>query len=157
MDKNQSMINFIKTCPAIKSSPLYFNFAEEDADNIHFVAEANPNSVRTFVDGSVLRQYSFSIINYKSVAHNPLIDKEGFIDENMEDLAQVQSIIDWIEEQEELHNYPDFGANTSIDKMWCVTDDPNLHGVDISKNPPLAKYSILIKIEYLDTSKVIFR
>lgn len=157
MDKNQIMINFIKTCPAINSCPLYFNFAEENDNINHFIAETDPNAVKTFIDGSILRQYTFSIISYKSIAHNPLIDREGYIDENVGDLAQVQSIIDWINEQEDEHNYPDFGTNTQIERMWCITDDPDLHGVDVTKNPPLAKYSVVIRLEYLDTSKVIFQ
>lgn len=157
VDKNEAMINFIKTCPAIKDSPLYFNFAEEKDGANHITTETDRAVKKPFIDGSVMRHYTFSIISYKSVSHNPLVDQEGFTDENVENMAQVQTIIDWINEQEYNHNYPDFGSTAVVDKMSCMTEDPNIRSVDLNKNPPLAKYSIMIRIEYLDTSKVIFQ
>ena len=66
---------------------------------------------------------------------------------------QVQDIIDWITEQAELRNYPDFGEDCVIDDMRALSNNPNLNGVDTSIKPALAKYSVSIQIDYIDNSK----
>jgi hypothetical protein len=74
----------------------------------------------------------------------------------MEDMAIVQSILDWIDEQADNENYPDFGENIEIEGMSTLSTDPDLDGIDTSVNPPLARYSIGVKIEYLDNNKVLW-
>ena len=69
----------------------------------------------------------------------------------------VQGIISWLDEQNDQLNYPDFGSDCIIDSMVTTSDTPNLNGIDESVMPALAKYSITINIDYLDTSKQIFK
>ena len=75
----------------------------------------------------------------------------------MEELLDVQSIIDWIDEQNDLCNFPDFGEHCIIDGITALTDTPRLNGVDNSISPALAKYSVSIQITYLDTSKCVWK
>lgn len=64
MDKNQAVIDFLLKCPQIKENPLFFNFAEAKDNNKQIVTIANDKSVnKGFVDGSVLRRYTFTIID----------------------------------------------------------------------------------------------
>ena len=105
------------------------------------------------IDGSVYKQYTFTIIAFKSVSYNPLVKQTGYTDENVDDMAQVQALIDWVNEQDEQYNYPDFGANCFIDSMTALSDNPNLNSVDTTLTPALAKYSISIRIDYLDNTK----
>lgn len=152
-DKNSSIIEYLLECPYFAGSSLFFNFAEEDDGTNQFIKIADDTNV-SYVDGSKLKTYTFNIISYKSVSHSAIIPE--FDDENMSELAEVQAIINWINEQDENHNYPNFGEGYHVDSIKCLTNDPNLFGLDTESDPPLAKYSIVIQIEYLDKTKMLF-
>jgi hypothetical protein len=92
--------------------------------------------------------------SFKSVAYNPVI--QGLPDENLEDFNDVQSLLDWVNEQGELKNYPAF-ENCIIDKMRSLSAKPVLVGVDTTLNPPVAVYRISIQIDYLDTTKQVWQ
>lgn len=152
-DKNKAIIDFLMQCPTIQDNPLFFNFADEEDGNNHVIT--NSDKVKTsYIDGSVRKQYTFTIACYKSVAHVALVDGES--NQNMEDMAIVQSILDWIDEQANNRSYPDFGAECDVEEMQTLTTDPDLDGVDTSVNPPIARYSISVRIEYIDKTKMLW-
>lgn len=158
MDKNKAVVDFLLTCDYIKDNPLFFNFGEAKSDNKQIVTIANDTRVNTpFIDGSVRKRYTFTILDYKSVAYKAIPRREGASDENMENAFEAQQVIDWITEQAELRNYPNFGDDCKIDDMVAVTDQPNMSGVDRAMTPALAKYSISIRIDYIDYSNVLWK
>ena len=162
-DKNKAIVDFLLQCPSIKDNPLFFNFINAKDDNKQIVVSANDKAIdRPYIDGSVQKRYTFTIMDYKSVAYNAIakIIGPGSIsyqpDENMEELFDTQAIIDWITEQDLARNYPDFGEDCVIDEMKALSDNPNLNTVDTSVTPALAKYSISIQINYIDYSNLIW-
>lgn len=157
MDKNQAVIDFLMNCPQIKNNPLFFNFAEAKDNNKQFVTLANDKSLnKNYIDGSVLRRYTFTIIDYRSVIYQAVVQIPGYPNENIEEALDVQGIIDWIADQNDNQVYPDFGEYCMIEEMKATTDNPNLNGIDTSVSPALAIYSISIQIDYLDNSKVLW-
>ena len=157
VDKNQAIIDFLLTCPAIQDNPLFFNFLNAKDDNKQLIVTGNEKSInKAFIDGSIQKRYTFTIIDYKSVAYQAIVNSPLLVNENVQELLETQAIIDWITEQEDLKNYPNFGENCIIEEMRSLTDNPNLNGVDTSSSPALAKYSMSIQIDYLDTSKVLW-
>lgn len=157
MDKNQAVIDFLLNCPQIHDNPLYFNFTEAKDNNKQIVTTGNEKTVnKPYIDGSVLKRFTFTIIDYKSVAYRAIAKQAGLVDENVEEIAEVQSIIDWVTEQADNKNYPDFGTDCVVEDMRVLTDNPNLNGMDTSVSPVLAKYSLSIQIEYIDYSKAIW-
>lgn len=157
VDKNQAVIDFLITCPQIKENPLFFNFINAKEDNKQIITVANDKAInRRYVDGSVLKRYTFTIIDFQSIAYRAIVKQEGYPDENVEDMFNVQSIMDWITEQNALRNYPNFGTDCVIEEMRTTTENPNLNGIDTSVSPVLAKYSIAIQIDYLDISQVVW-
>lgn len=155
MDKNKAVIDFLLTCPAIRDNPLFFNFAQATADNSQFSTRATDVEVNVpFIDGAVKKRYTFTLIFYKMVAHRAIIENAD--DENMEYAFDIQSVIEWVTAQNKAENYPDFGDKCHIEELVALTDQPILNRVDNSSTPALAKYSISIKIEYIDTSEVIW-
>lgn len=156
-DKNQAVINFLIQCPQIRSNPLFFNFAEAKNDNKQIVTMANDKIVnKGFIDGSVLKRFTFTLIDYRSVSYQSIVKLSGYQNENVSEFMDIQYIMDWINEQADLHNFPDFGSDCVIESMKTATDEPNLNGVDTSVSPSLARYSMSIIIEYLDSSKKIW-
>ena len=156
-DKNQAVINFLIQCPQIRTNPLFFNFAEAKNDNKQIVTMANDKIVnKGFIDGSVLKRFTFTLIDYRSVSYQSIVKLSGYQNENVSEFMDIQYIMDWINEQADLHNFPDFGSDCVIESMKTATDEPNLNGVDTSVSPSLARYSMSIIIEYLDSSKKIW-
>lgn len=158
VDKNQAIIEYLLTCPAILNSPLYFNFIQARDNNKQIVTMHNDKVINTrYIDGSVLKQYSYSIIDFKSLAYKAIVKTSGYADENVLDMATTQSIIDWISEQNELRNFPDFGENCIVEEIRTTTENPILDSIDTSTTPALVQYSITVEVIYLDTSKVIWQ
>lgn len=158
IDKNQAIIEYLLRCPAINGNPLYFNFVNEEDDSQQVVTTSNDVLLnRPYIDGSVLKRYTFNIIVFKSVTNNAVVSSIATYNENVEELADVQSLIDWINEQNDLRNFPDFGTDCRIDSIFSTTENPNLDGINTNTMPMLAMYSVSIQIDYLDVSKVVWQ
>lgn len=154
MDKNQAVINFLIQCPQIRDNPLFFNFAEVEDNSRQIVTIANDKVVnKPYIDGSVLKRFTFTLVDYRTVTYQSIVKLEGYPNENVSELMDIQSVMDWINEQADLHNYPDFGSDCVIESMRTATDEPTLNGVDKSVSPSIAQYSMSIIIEYIDNSK----
>lgn len=158
VDKNQAVIDYIVECPTIRNSPLYFNFINAQDDTNQIVTQTQERyASRRYVDGSVLKIYSFTIILYKSTADIAVVKIDGYPNENISDMSDIQALIDWIREQDKLHNYPNFGEDCLIDEISTTTENPSFDGIDDQVSPPLAIYSVTIEIQYLDVSEKLWR
>ena len=158
MDKNKAIIKYLMQCPTIKNNPLFFNFGEVEDNSKQIVTTSTDKNIeRPYIDGSVLKRYTFTIIDYRSVIYQALVTIEGDDNENVEDMMDVQSIIDWIDEQNDNYNFPDFGNDCVVEEITALTDIPDLNGVDKDWSPNLAKYSIAIRVQYLDNTKKIWK
>lgn len=157
MDKERALIEFLLQCDQLKDNPLFFNFLDAKNDSKQLVTVANDKILdRHYVDGSVYKRYTFVIMDYRTVVYQAVVKASGYPNENLEEFLDVQAIVDWIAEQEELKNYPDFGPDCIVEEIKTTTSQPNLNGVDTNVKPALAKYSISIQVDYLDTSKRIW-
>lgn len=157
IDKNQAVIDFLLECPTIANNPLFFNFLNARDDDKQIVTQSNDTALdKRYVDGSIKKRYIFSIIDFRSVAYQPIPKVIGYTSENVEEMFDVQGIVDWVNEQNDLQNYPDFGTDCIIESMQTTASNPSLNGVDVSVTPALAKYSISIQIDYIDSSRAIW-
>jgi len=157
VDKNQAIIDFLLDCPQLMYNSVFFNAINAKDNDKQIITQSNDASLNSkYIDGSVLRRYTFTLIDFRSVLYQPLPKVEGYVSENVEELFDVQSIMDWVNEQADLQNYPDFGEDCIIDSMRTTSDNPNLNGIDTNVTPALAKYSMSIQIDYLDTSKAVW-
>ena len=153
VDKTQAVIEYLLTCPGIENSSLYFNFVNANDADKQFATTGNDKIIHEpYIDGSVEKRFTFTIVDYRSVAYQELPKLFVGTNENLEEYLDVQTIIDWITAQNKLKNFPNFGEDCIIDSIATTTDNPNLNGVDNNVKPALAKYSISIRIDYLDMS-----
>lgn len=156
VDKNKAVITWLQDCPQIKNTPLFFNSVNAEDKNKQFLTMANEKLVnRSFIDGSVLKRYTFTIQDYRSLSFNPLNPFDISKNENVEDILDFQGFIDWITEQENKGNYPDFGDQYIIDELKALSENPDMNGIQNVGGLNLAKYSVSIQIDYLDTSNSI--
>ena len=169
VDKNQAVIDYLITCPQIKNSPLYFNLVNAHNDNVQIITTSDDVTYRKpYVTGEIPKKYTFTLITFKSITDMAIVknyststststSEEYYVNENVEDLADVQALIDWLQDQEDSGNYPDFGDDCYIDELQVTTDTPRFDGVNDELTPPLAMYSVAIVINYVDTSKMIWK
>ena len=158
IDKNQAIIDFLLQCPDIANSELYFNFINAEDDNKQIITESNDKfSNRSYIDGSVLKQYTFTLIDFKSITDSALVLIQNYPNENVVDISDVQILINWINEQNKLQNFPDFGEDCEVQSIETTSENPNFEGINTEVTPTLAMYSISIKIEYIDNSEKLWR
>lgn len=158
VDKNQAVIEFLLQCPQISANRVFFNYINGKDNDKQIVTVSNDKSInRAFINGAVMKRYTFTLIDFRSMTDQALVKTPGFPNENVEEMFDVQEILDWVEAQAEERNFPDFGENCEIDSMQTSSDTPNLNGVDSSIKPALAKYSMSIFIDYIDKTKQIWR
>ena len=158
MDKTKAVIEYLMQCPVIYNNPLFFNFAEAKDSNKQLLPVATDKSLnKPYIDGSVDKRYTFTIIDYRSIIYQEIVKIEGFPNENVQEMLDVQSIIDWVSTQNDLRNFPNFGEDCEIEEIKAVTETPNLNGVTSDATPAVAKYSVSIQIFYLDKSKVLWK
>lgn len=158
VDKNQAVIEFLLQCPQIAENRVFFNYINGKDNDKQIVTVSNDKSInRAYINGAVMKRYTFTLIDFRSMTDQALVKTPGFPNENVEEMLDVQSILDWVEAQAEERNFPDFGEDCEIDSMQTSSDTPNLNGIDSSIKPALAKYSMSIFIEYIDKTKQIWR
>lgn len=159
INKNQAVVDYLLQCTDIYNNPVYFNLINAEDNSIQILTTTEDKAMsKTFIDGSIAKRYTFNLIVFKSISDLELVKPVGtdvYPNENIDELQSVQALIDWIAEQKELRNYPDFGSDCIIDDIDTTTEEPRFDGINTEMNPPLAMYSIAVVIEYLDTSKMI--
>ncbi len=156
MDKNTSILNFLVNYPGFSTSPLFVNFINAKDNNIQFLTDSNEKVLnKPYVDGSVLKRYTFSLVITKSMTDMAL-PSTTLTNENIDDIAEIQELMDWINEQGDAHIYPDFGEKCEIEDMHTTSEQPSLDGINTEVTPALALYSIEIRIDYIDYTKVIW-
>lgn len=158
MDKNKALINYLITCEDIMNSPLYLNFVNAK-NGVHQIQtiESDKNINSPYIDGSVKKRYSLTLITYLTISINPLVKIEDINNENVADLATVQKLIDWIDEQNTIHNYPNFGNDCVVEEIGTTTNNPRLDQIDATQSNPLARYSFTIYVDYIDNSKRLWK
>ena len=157
IDKNKATLTFLQDCPVIKDNPLFFNFGNVRNNDCQYITTSNDTALdKRFIDGSKLRRFIFTLATFRSISDNEIVKDDSVDNENVEDLFELQSIIDWVNEQGENEEYPDFGQDMQIEEMVTTTDIPRFDGVDTSVSPALAMYSMTIRIDYIDYTKTIW-
>ena len=158
VDKNQAIIDYLNTCPSIANNPQFFNFANaKDGNKQISVKSSDKGRNKPYIDGTVEKRFAFTIYDFRSASFNPLVIKSGFNNENVDELNDIQGIIDWVTEQNEMRKFPDFGSKCIIDSIYTTTENPDLAGVDKSVSPQVAVYTITINVDYLDISKKVWQ
>lgn len=156
VDKNKATLDFLASYNDMHSSPIFVNFINAKDDDVQFLTSSNDKKLnRTYIDGSVRKQYIFSLVITKSIT-DMAIAKDLMTNENVDDMAELQKFMDWVNEQGELLNFPNFGADCDIEEMHTVAENPELTGINTEVAPALALYSIEIRIDYIDYSKTLW-
>ena len=158
IDKHLSVVQYLLNCPKLRNNPLYFNYAQARDESGQILTSAEDSDFdRKYVDGSKGKIFTFTLNVFKSMTDDAIVKTGDFSNENIDDIMDMQGLIDWITEQEELRNYPDFGEQCIVESISTTSETPRFEGVDDSVLPPLAIYSVVIRVDYIDYSKVVWK
>lgn len=157
MSKNQIMLDYLSKCDGIQQ--MYFQYGHAEDGAMQLVTSSVEAATRAeYIDGSQPKRLDYSLIWFKALAFLPAVaGTSETVNANVAELDDVQAIIDWINAQNDAHNYPDFGEECQVDAISCLHDVPQLIGVDTTYSPPLARYTFTIRVEYLDLTHCIFK
>ena len=137
---NEWLLNY-----SVLNNWLYFNATPVIIGTVAMNSVAGDRVVREFIDGSKEKQIIFAVDMITEY------DADGTSDVNMSALDEVNHFSDWIEQQYNDKNFPDFGEFNHISKIEVLTNVPNLL-VDATNQ--LAKYQFQNRITYKDESEV---
>ena len=126
----------------LAGSMLNFNFSPESPDKISLITNYSDKVRKSYITGDKEKEYGFSIIIVK-----PYSSDED--DLNIEAMNFAQAFMDWLDEQNDKGEYPDFGEKCTIEKMENLQNMPNLSGVNYEAG--LARHMIQARIIYRET------
>ena len=145
MTKHEAIkIYFEPKVEELAGNILSFNFSPESEDSILLITNYSDKVRKRYVTGDVQKEYGFTIIIVKSYS-------TGCDDLNLEAMNFAQAFMDWMDEQDEKRDYPDFGENCTVEKMECLQNMPNLSGVN--QDGTMARYMIQARVIYKERKK----
>lgn len=123
---------------------LHFNFSDEATDNIAFLTNYSDKVIKNYVRAAQ-KEYGFTILITKEYSTST-------DDLNLEAMNFAQRFMDWIEKQNRLKNYPNFGSDCEVLKMENLQNMPNLAGVNQEEG--LARYMLQCRVIYMEKKGV---
>lgn len=143
MNKFQAVMDFISTCPFVGNN-TYFNFVDETHTNgnTSLLMDGYGHLVKKYVDGESLKKLQCVIRQVKPLS--PYSNTS----ENVEQMQIVQHLLDWINEQGKLKNFPDFGEKCAIQSL--STPDGVLYPMNTGVYEGTALYSFPFEITYTE-------
>ena len=132
---------FVSKVKELAGSMLNFNFSPESPNSISLLTNYSDKVRKKYITGDALKEYGFSIIIVKEYSSES-------DDLNLEAMNFAQTFMEWLGEQNEKKEYPDFGENCTIEKMENLQNMPNLSGVNYEAG--LARYMIQVRIIYTE-------
>lgn len=155
MDYVTPFLKWLLNSDYIRGNKLFLNAAEAKDNNIQIVTQQITRSQdREYVDGSVLHRIVFTVFDFKSISFNQLVKTMVENAENVVDLLEAGQIIDYVEQRNKEKDFPDFGKDFEVQRIYSEYGSPSTPSVDGTAQ--LAKYSIPIVCEVLDLRECLF-
>jgi hypothetical protein len=117
---------------------LYFESADAYPNVRVLVPDYGDYVNRTDILGNKYKSYSFVFIGYEQI-------DPGTSDNNIDNLSAFDSFNDWLEEQKENKNFPDFGEKCS---EYDIIILQNMANIGTISEDGLAKYMLGVRIDY---------
>lgn len=156
MDFITPFIEYIMQCQSVGQNKLFLNAVNAQHGVKQLVtSQIDRAQDKEFTDGSVEHKVIFTLFDFKSISFNAIVKSMLKKNKNIESLLEVQSFIDWINEQERKGNYPDFGEDYEVIRIETTYLTPSTPAIDGATAPETAKYSIPIVCYVMDYTEAI--
>jgi len=137
VDKETALYEWAKTNPYL-TDRLLFDFLEGNNGNCSISPIPDAASIKTYVDGSKIVGYTFAFNVIFAVS-------ESMDGANIENMLTVRKWQHWINEQERLKNYPDFGDRAQVFKLENLGNMPSMA---TRYENGIAKYQFFARLQY---------
>lgn len=138
-NKHQAVWDWLSANEAI--SALFFNFSPSEDGDTTIAPIVSDNAIKTYIDGTEVKQYDFSIIQYRQFNSETPNDSE-----NATIIFDTEQLMAWIKEQNAERNYPEFPDNCEITQIKVLQDMPQASGI----NEMNAQYMFSVRIKYIE-------
>ena len=122
----------------LEDNYLYFESAAAYPGVRELVPNYGDYVDHTDILGAKYKSYSFVFIGYEKI-------DRGTSDENLRNMELFDKFNEWLEEQKEKENFPDFGENCS---EYDIIILQNMANIAIETQDGLAKYMLGARINY---------
>lgn len=141
ISKHEAVWDWLQTCPHI--TDLFFNYANtNDSKDTQLIP--SETLIATFIDGSKLMRYNVSLVRFIRISSDPNDLK------NITDLVDFEQVNEWVDTQNEMHNYPKFPNDCIVEEVKAL---PNTAGFAIAEDMTIAKYMMQFQVQYIKEAK----
>lgn len=120
---------------------LNFNFSPDSPDSITFLTDYSDKVIKRYVRVGAEKTYGFTILMTKMYSTNT-------DDLNLEAMNFAQGVMDWVDEQNHIKQFPDFGERCTVKKIENLQNMPNL--ADVNPEEGIARYMIQCRVIYFE-------
>ena len=121
--------------------PTTFEFLQMFEHQRAVVPMSDVRAVRPYINGDAVKQYDFMLQLAFSVSDDIGSTK------NIDNMFAARKWQAWIDEQQQLGNYPDFGEKCSQYKLENLSNMPTMAG---RQEDGMAKYQFPARLTYLE-------
>lgn len=118
VNKDKAVMEWVLKCPMLTDTPL-FNWLDEHDGSVAIMPIQGEAEPVPLIDGGSIRYYDFAFQVMFPVS-------ETTDDVNTDAMFTQRQWQDWIEEQEQAGNYPDFGGKCSGYELQNMSSDPQI-------------------------------
>lgn len=140
VNKNEKMWEYLRHYPKLEDF-LRFNSTLSDDGAASIQTDHSETWEKRFLHGHGIKRYDFTLIMIKQF-------DTGTSMININELFDVEEFMKWIDEQNRLRNYPDFGDDVKILSVENLQNMPTLAAVD--NDTATAKYMFACRVRYAE-------
>lgn len=144
MTKHDAMKQFVEEKVfELAGRMVSFNFSDDKAGSISFITEYSSKISKKYVRAAD-KEYGFSVVitwHFSSDTDDLNVDAMNF----------AQNFMDWIDDQNRIGNFPDFGIGCQVKKIENIQNMPNLAAVDWDNM--VAQYVIPCRVLYFEKER----
>lgn len=138
VNKHEIMREYLERYPSL-GAYLKFNTIDDVQGERSIATTYGDAWEKKYMRGHGIKRYDFAMIIMQPF-------DSGTSSINTFEMFDVQQFMEWIDEQNEAKNFPDFGEGTKIISIENLQNMPNLAGVN--QGGAVAKYMFQCRVRY---------
>ena len=138
--KHKAVWDWLIQCPHI--TDLFFVFSQTDDGDVSLTP--SESIVQEYIGGATLRTYDVAVTCASKCTFEP-----NEI-ETIVNLVDFEQLGDWVEAQNELHNFPVFPAGSTVQEIRVL---PNEGGFVAAQDSSGCKFMLQFQIDYIKEAK----
>lgn len=136
--KTKAMLEFLRAYPPfdgfVKLNSITNEIGEVAMNTIY-----GDTVVSEYTNGDADREFTFALVQMAEHSTN-------YNQTNADSIELTSDFMRWIEEQNRMGNFPNFGGSCEVYQIKNLQNMPNLAGADNTK----AKYMAMVQVNYIE-------